>query len=138
MNRICCLHKVYEYKSLIFRAMKDPYNRNMFVTSVAEIVVDSTAANRALLVGQIEKDKRTLGILNQFQVNMDDVINICAETFYKKGLLEDAVQMYDLADNQEEVLNLMCILLAQVVSQKGAPGSLRCRLQAKATEISLR
>ena len=46
--------------------------------------------------------------------------------------------MYDLAGNHEKVLSVMCMLLAQVVSQKDTPGSLRSRLQIVATEISLR
>lgn len=118
--------------------MKDPYDRNMFAASAAEMVVDASPANRVLLVGKLDKDRRLPGILDQFQINTDDVINICAETLYKKGLLEDAVMMYDLARNHEKVLSLMCTLLTQVVSQKGPPGSLRARLQIAAVDISIR
>jgi nuclear pore complex protein Nup93 len=118
--------------------MKDPYERNMFAASVAEMVVESSVANRTLLVGKIDKDRRLPGIIDQFQINTDDVINISGETLYRKGLLEDAVMMYDLSGNHEKVLSLMCVLLAQIVSQKNTPGSLRSRLQATATEISLR
>lgn len=118
--------------------MKDPYDRNMFAASAAEMVVDASPSNRILLVGKIDKDQRLPGILDQFQINTEDVINICAETLNRKGLLEDAVTMYDLAGNHEKVLSLMCSLLAQVVSQKGTPGSLRSRLQTTANDISLR
>ncbi|XP_058792839.1 nuclear pore complex protein Nup93-like [Phymastichus coffea] len=122
----------------LLRCMKDPYDRNMFAASAAEMVVELSPDNRTLLVGKIDKDRRLPGLLDQFQVNTDDVISICAETLYKKGLLEDAVMMYDLAGNHEKVLNLMCVLLAQIVSQKNTSGSLRSRLQTVATEISLR
>ncbi|KAL2718929.1 nuclear pore complex protein Nup93-like [Vespula squamosa] len=122
----------------LLRCMKDPYDRNMFAASAAGMVVDASPANRDILVGKIEKDRRLPGILDQFQVNTDDVINICAETLYRKGLLEDAVTMYDLAGTHEKVLSLMCTLLAQVVSQKGTPGSLRSRLQTTANDISSR
>lgn len=118
--------------------MKDPYERNMFAAFAAEMVVNATPANRVLLVGKLEKDRRLPGILDQFQINTDDVINICADMLYRKGLLEDAVTMYDLAGNQEKVLSLMCTLLTQVVSQRGIPGSLRTRLQATAMDISTR
>lgn len=118
--------------------MKDPYDRNMFAASAAEMVVDASPANRVLLAGKLDKDRRLPGILDQFQINTDDVINICAETLYRKGLLEDAVMMYDLARNHEKVLSLMCTLLTQVVSQKGPPGSLRARLQVAAVDISIR
>jgi len=118
--------------------MKDPYDRNMFAASAAEMVVDASPANRVLLVGKLDKDRRVPGILDQFQINTEDVINICAETLYRKGLLEDAVMMYDLAGNQEKVLSLMCTLLTQVVSQRGSPGSFRARLQATAVDISTR
>ncbi|KAL6261107.1 hypothetical protein P5V15_008637 [Pogonomyrmex californicus] len=122
----------------LLRCMKDPYDRNMFAASAAEMVVDASPANRVLLVGKLDKDRRLPGILDQFQINTDDVINICAETLYRKGLLEDAVMMYDLARNHEKVLSLMCTLLTQVVSQRGPPGSLRARLQATAMNISAR
>ncbi|XP_012524489.1 nuclear pore complex protein Nup93 [Monomorium pharaonis] len=122
----------------LLRCMKDPYDRNMFAASAAEMVVDASPANRILLVGKLDKDRRLPGILDQFQINTDDVINICAETLYRKGLLEDAVMMYDLARNHEKVLSLMCTLLTQVVSQKGPPGSLRARLQVTAMDISTR
>lgn len=116
--------------------MKDPYDRNMFAASAAEMVVDASPANRILLVGKLDKNRRLPGILDQFQINTDDVINICAETLYRKGLLEDAVMMYDLARNHEKVLSLMCTLLTQAVSQRGPPGSLRARLQVTAMDIS--
>lgn len=122
----------------LLRSMKDPHERNMFAASAAEMVVDSSPSNRALLVGKIDKDRRLPGLLDQFQINTDDIVNICAETLNRKGLLEDAVQMYDLAGNHEKVLSLMCTLLAQVVSQKSAAGSLRSRLHLLATDISSR
>lgn len=118
--------------------MRDPYDRNMFAASTAEMVVDSSPANRIQLVGRIDKDRWVPGVLDQFQINTEDVINISADTLYKKGLLEDAVKMYDLAGNHEKVLTLMCTLLAQVVSQNDSPGSLRSRLQATANELSTR
>lgn len=127
-----------KFIAFIARCMKDPHERNMFAASAAEMVVESSPANRTLLVGKIDKDRRLPGILDQFQINTEDVVNISAETFYRKGLLEDAVTMYDLAGNQEKVLGLMCVLLAQVVSQKMSPDSLRSRLQVTANEISQR
>ncbi|KAI4502766.1 hypothetical protein M0802_001810 [Mischocyttarus mexicanus] len=122
----------------LLRCMKDPYERNMFAASAAGMVVDASPENRGVLVGKIDKDRRLPGILDQFQVNTDDVINICAETLYRKGLLEDAITMYDIAGTHEKVLSLMCTLLAQVVSERGTPGSLRTRLQATANDITSR
>ncbi|KOC66137.1 Nuclear pore complex protein Nup93 [Habropoda laboriosa] len=128
-----CLHYLF-----LLRWMKDPHDRNMFAASAAEMVVDASLANRIQLVGKIEKDRWVPGILDQFQINTEDVINISADTLYRKGLLEDAIMMYDLAGNHEKVLSLMCTLLAQVVSQTVSQGSLRSRLQVTATEISTR
>ncbi|XP_015127449.1 nuclear pore complex protein Nup93 [Diachasma alloeum] len=122
----------------LLRSMKDPHGRNMFAASAAEMAVEASPQNRALLVGKIDKDRRLPGVLDQFHINTDDVINICAETLYRKGLLEDSVTMYDLAGNHEKVLEIMCTLLAQVVSQRNVQGSLRSRLQTIATDISLR
>lgn len=118
--------------------MKDPYERNMFAASTAEMVVSATPANRVLLIGKIDKDRRLPGMLDQLHINTDDVINIAADTMYKKGVLEDAVTMYDLAGNHEKVLSIMCMLLAQVVSQKGEANSLRSRLHETATDMSIR
>ena len=128
-----CLHYLF-----LLRSMKDPHDRNMFVASTAEMVVDSSPANRIQLVGKIDKDRWIPGILDQFQINMEDVVNISADTLYKKGLLEDAIAMYDIAGNHEKVLSLMCTLLAQVVSQTSSPDSLRPRLQLAANKISER
>ncbi|CAL7944031.1 unnamed protein product [Xylocopa violacea] len=128
-----CLHYLF-----LLRSMRDPYDRNMFAASTAEMVVDASPANRIQLVGKIDKDRWVPGILDQFQINTEDVINISADTLYKKGLLEDAATMYDLAGNHEKVLSIMCTLLTQVVSQTASPGSLRSRLQVTANEISTR
>lgn len=118
--------------------MKDPHDRNMFAASAAEMVVDTSPAVRTQLIGKIVDDRWIPGILDQFQINTEDVINISADTLYRKGLLEDAVTVYDLARNHEKVLSLMCTLLAQVVNQRTSPGSLRSRLQVTATDISKR
>ncbi|KAG6798255.1 nuclear pore complex protein Nup93 [Apis mellifera caucasica] len=126
-----CLHYLF-----LLRSMRDPYDRNMFAVSTAEMVVDASPTVRAQLVGKIEKDRWIPGILDRFQINVEDVVNISADTLYRKGLLEDAVIMYDLAGNHEKVLSLMCTLLAQVVNQRASPGSFRSRLQVTATEIS--
>ncbi|XP_053982478.1 nuclear pore complex protein Nup93-like [Hylaeus volcanicus] len=128
-----CLHYLF-----LLRSMKDPYDRNMFAVSAAEMVVDASPANKVQLVGKIDKNRWVPGILDQFQIDTEDVVNISADTLYRKGLLEDAVTMYDLAGNHERVLSLMCILLAQVVSQRDSPGSLRSRLQTTANELSTR
>ncbi|XP_051169702.1 nuclear pore complex protein Nup93-like [Leptopilina boulardi] len=122
----------------LLRCMKDPYERNMFAASTAEMVVSATPANRVLLIGKIDKDRRLPGMLDQLHINTDDVINIAADTMYKKGVLEDAVTMYDLAGNHEKVLSIMCMLLAQVVSQKAEVNSLRSRLHEAATDMSIR
>lgn len=118
--------------------MKDPHDRNMFAASAAEMVVEASPANKSLLVGKIHKDLWVPGILDLFQINTQDVVNISADTLYRKGLLEDAVTMYDIAGNHEKVLSLMCTLLAQVVSQKASPGSLRSRLQVTTNELNAR
>ncbi|CAK9828479.1 Nuclear pore complex protein Nup93 [Anthophora retusa] len=101
-----CLHYLF-----LLRSMKDPHGRNMFAASAAEMVVDASPANRTQLVGKIEKDRWVPGVLDQFQINTEDVINISADTLYRK---------------------------AQVVSQRVSAGSLRSRLQVTATEISTR
>ncbi|KZC06930.1 PREDICTED: nuclear pore complex protein Nup93-like [Dufourea novaeangliae] len=126
-----CLHYLF-----LLRNMKDPHDRNMFAASTAEMVVDASLANRTQLVGKIDKDRWIPGVLDQFQINTQDVINISADTLYRKGLLEDAVTMYDLAGNHEKVLSLLCTLLAQVVSQNSS--ALRSRLQLTSTDISTR
>ncbi|KAL7302140.1 hypothetical protein TKK_0005363 [Trichogramma kaykai] len=122
----------------LLRSMKDPYDRNMFAASVAEMVVESPVNNRSLLVGKLDKDRRLPGLVDQFQINTEDIINISAETLYKRGILEDAIMMYDLAGNHEKVLSLICVLLAQIVSQRTSPGSLRSRLQVLSADISSR
>ncbi|OWR51024.1 nuclear pore complex protein Nup93, partial [Danaus plexippus plexippus] len=58
-----------------------------------------------------------------------------AEQLVNKGLFEDAIIVYDIAGNLEKVLELFCVLLAQVVSSGGA---LRERLRSLSEHVSRR
>lgn len=115
-------------------------NKNLFMVCVSDLAQETRAYEH--LFGKIlQNGLRSLGIVDQFvNTNMctESLCELIARELNKKGLYEDAIKMFDLADNQEEVLSLLSVLLAQVVNQPSKPGSQRERLQSLAHDINAR
>lgn len=81
------------------RHLVDPEGRNLFLSCITDLVVENL--NYELIFGKVQLSGiRSRGLIDQF----DSVINIqatcsgIAEEFVKKGLFEDAIKMYDLAE----------------------------------------
>lgn len=115
-------------------------NKNLFMVCISDLAQETRAYD--LLFGKIlPNGLRSQGIVDQFvTTNMctESLCEMIARELNKKGLYEDAIKLYDLADNQEEVLSLLSVLLAQVVNQPSKPGSQRERLQSLAQDITTR
>lgn len=60
------------------------------------------------------------------------------EELVKKGMFEDAIKLFDIAEDHEQALRYISILLSQVVHQPSKTGSLRERLQSLSHEFSKR
>lgn len=119
----------------------------------------------------LENNTRSRGLIDQFESIDIDVRKCCemvADELVKKGLFEDAVKLYDLAEvrlpsnfskklsvlsidlvltvfcvnnfeqNEQQCLHYLSVLLSPVVHQVSKKGSLRERLYVKALEYSKR
>ncbi|XP_052747176.1 nuclear pore complex protein Nup93-1 [Bicyclus anynana] len=123
------------------RNLKDPSGKNLFMCFCTDLALESRDYD--LLFGRMDPSTgvRSAGLLDQFNnPNIDSkVIALnAAEQLVNKGLFEDAIIVYDIAGNLEKVLELFCVLLAQVVSAGGEAGGLRARLAALAEHVSRR
>uniref|UniRef100_S4PXX0 Nuclear pore protein n=1 Tax=Pararge aegeria TaxID=116150 RepID=S4PXX0_9NEOP len=123
------------------RNLKDPSGKNLFMCCCTDLALESRDYD--LLFGRMEASTglRTSGLLDQFNnphIDSKVIALNAAEQLVNKGLFEDAIIVYDIAGNLEKVLELFCVLLAQVVSAGGEAGGLRARLSALAEHVSRR
>lgn len=134
-NPLEALHYYFSLRNLLAQT-----NQNLFMVCISDLAQETRAYD--LLFGKMQPNGiRTIGLVDQFIGSGMSTENLCemvAQELHKKGLYEDAVKLYDLADNQEEVLILMSVLLSQVVNQELRPGSQRERLGHLAQEYTTR
>ncbi|KPJ12259.1 Nuclear pore complex protein Nup93 [Papilio machaon] len=144
------------------RNLKDPSGKNLFMCCCTDLALESR--DYELLFGKMDPVTGLCspGLLDEFNnphidskvialnvaeqlVNkglFEDAITVIAlnvaEQLVNKGLFEDAITVYDIAGNIEKVLELFCVLLAQVVNSGGGAGGLRERLSLLADHVSQR
>lgn len=121
------------------REMKGGRSENLFMSCVGELVLESREFD--LLLGQLMPDgTRTPGLVDKFGglVDTGAIIELVARDSEERGLLEDAVRLYDLASKHSRVVGLLNTLLAQVISSPATPESRRDRLQRQAVGIAKR
>jgi nuclear pore complex protein Nup93 len=90
------------------RHLTDSDSRNLFLTCVTDLVVENL--NYELIFGKMQLSGiRTKGLIDQFDavVNIQAACNSIADEFVKKGLFEDAIKMYDLADVRKLLIFLL-------------------------------
>ncbi|CAG9807920.1 unnamed protein product [Chironomus riparius] len=121
------------------RHLTDSNGKNLFLSCVTDLVVENL--NYELIFGKMQPSGiRSRAFIDQFDnvINIQSACNGIADEFVKKGLFEDAIKMYDLAENPEQTLRYIITLLSQVVHQQTKPGSMKERLQTISLEISER
>ena len=121
------------------REMKGGRSENLFLSCVAELVLESRQFE--LLLGSLMPDgSRTPGLVDKFGglVEAGTIIELVARDSEERGLLEDAVMLYDLANKHCKVVGLLNTLLAQVISSPATPESRRDRLQRQAVAVAKR
>eukprot|EP00090_Calanus_glacialis_P035065 TRINITY_DN59943_c0_g1_i1.p1 TRINITY_DN59943_c0_g1~~TRINITY_DN59943_c0_g1_i1.p1 ORF type:complete len:802 (-),score=330.13 TRINITY_DN59943_c0_g1_i1:97-2502(-) len=121
------------------RGMKGGRSENLFMSCVGELVLESREFD--LLLGQLMPDgTRAPGLVDKFGglVDTGTIIELVARDSEERGLLEDAVRLYDLASKHARVVSLLNTLLAQVISSPATPESRRDRLQRQAVGIAKR
>jgi len=121
------------------REMKGGRSETLFMSCVGELVLESREFD--LLLGQLMPDgSRTPGLVDKFGdlVDTGKIIEFVAADSEERGLLEDAVQLYDLAKKHAKVVDLLNKLLSQVISAPPISESNRERLQRQAVNIARR
>ncbi|KAK4879895.1 hypothetical protein RN001_008041 [Aquatica leii] len=112
----------------------------MFITCIIDLAMETRQYE--MLFGKIQRSGlRSIGYLDQFMSNdmkIEDVAAAVGRALVQKGLFEDAIDLFDLANNHEEVLKLFCTLLPQIVALQSTEASLRQRLPVKVNEIASR
>ncbi|XP_060518052.1 nuclear pore complex protein Nup93 [Cylas formicarius] len=108
--------------------------QNLFKVCVADLAIETKQYEKIL--GRVQSNGiRIKGLIDQFtdnNVTADSVAQLIGDNLVKKGLCEEAINVYDIANNQEEILNYLCSMLSQVVHLENEEGTLRGRLQEKA------
>eukprot|EP00088_Acartia_fossae_P030106 TRINITY_DN31070_c0_g1_i1.p1 TRINITY_DN31070_c0_g1~~TRINITY_DN31070_c0_g1_i1.p1 ORF type:complete len:556 (-),score=108.67 TRINITY_DN31070_c0_g1_i1:128-1717(-) len=121
------------------REMKGGKSDNLFMSCVGELVLESREFD--LLLGQLMSDgSRTPGLVDKFGdlVDTGKIIEFVASDSEERGLLEDAVQLYDLAKKYNKVVQLLNKLLSQVISSPPIAESVRERVRKQAINIARR
>jgi len=109
------------------------------MSCVGELVLESREFD-LLLVQLMPDGSRTTGLVDNFGdlVDTGKIIEFVAADSEERGLLEDAVQLYDLAKKHAKVVDLLNKLLSQVISAPPVAESNRDRLQRQAVNIARR
>ena len=121
------------------RNMKGGHGDNLFMSCVGELVLESREFD--LLLGTLMTDgSRAPGLVDKFGGLVDtvDIIDMVARDSEERGMLEDAVKLYDLASKHAKVVSLLNTLLAQVIALPATPESRRDRIQRQAVTIAKR
>lgn len=106
-------HQALHYCFLL-RELKTTAGEDVFLNCISELALNSREFD--LLLGKLAEDgTRTPGIVDTFNVDVQEVTELVARDSERKGLHEDAIRLYDLAKNHEKVITLLNKLLAQVV-----------------------
>jgi len=118
-------------------------NGNLFTSCVSELVLESREFD--LLLGRILEDgSKAPGLIDKFGGSGEDhqvsqkIVSIVAQDSESRGMFEDSIRLYDLANNHEKVIELLNKLLAQVISEPSVAESRRDRLQRQAVEVARR
>ena len=110
---------------------------DLFSSCVSELVRETREFE--LLLGALGRDgSRKPGVLDKFQADTRGIIEAVARDTEDKGMLEDAVKLYDLAGKHERVLELLNKLLSQVASQPPSASGAKDRYQGLALGVAQR
>lgn len=130
---LTCINEALHYFFLL-RNYNDSEGHSLFKVCVSDLAIETKEYERIL--GTVQRNGiRTKGLLDQFtnaNITAEMVAQMIAGNLEKKGLFEEAIELYDIANMQEEVLRLMCGMLSRVAHLENEAGSLRNRLQEKA------
>lgn len=112
---------------------------NYFALYISELALETREFE--VLFGRLEKNAvRKPGIVDKFtnDEEANSIISLVAEEIENKGLIEEAVKLYDLCKQHQRVLELCNKLTSIVVTEINVPNSNRDRLKNMVMSIALR
>lgn len=119
------------------RDFKNGQGDNLLTSCISELVLETKEFD--MLLGQLLSDgTRRPGAIDKFQADTQKIIEQVAQDTEVKGQFEDAVKLYDLAQDHNKVVELLNRLLSQVLSQAQNPQSNRDRIKQMALSVAER
>ena len=112
---------------------------NYFSQYVIELALETREFE--VLFGRLEKNAvRRQGLIDKFigEEEAASIIELVAHEMDNKGLVEEAIQLYDLSKQHQLVLELCNKLISQVVTEVNVPNSNRDRLKTMVCTIASR
>jgi nuclear pore complex protein Nup93 len=112
---------------------------NFFAQYIGELALETREFE--LLFGKLEKNAvRRQGYVDKFTNENEtaEIIELVANEIETKGLIEEAIKLYDLCKKHQHVLELCNKLISQVVTEVNVSNSNRDRLKTLATSIAVR
>lgn len=117
--------------------LTDTDGRNLFLVAICDLAIECREYD--LIFGRMQENGiPSQGLINQFSSVQIDVRVACemvAGDLLKRGMIDDAIKMFDLAGNREQSLHHTSVLLSQVVHQPRQRGSLRERIEQLAGQL---
>lgn len=110
-----------------------------FAQFVTELALETREFE--LLFGRLEKNAiRRPGIVDKFidESETQEIISLVAEDIENKGLVEEAIKLFDLCKEHQRVLELCNKLVSQIVTDVNTPNSNRDRLKSMVFSIAMR
>ena len=114
-------------------------NISYFAQYVIELALETREFE--LLFGRLEKNAvRRPGVVDRFigESETQYIISLVAEDIENKGLVEEAIKLYDLCKEHHRVLELCNKLVSQIVTDINTPNSNRDRLKSMVFSIAMR
>lgn len=124
------------YYYYLLRNCTTPTRDNLFVTYVSELVRETRDFDN--LLGYINDFGRIRGVIDRFNLDVDDIVSKVAEDCENHGQYEDAVKLYDSTSRYGKVLEILIKLLSEVLPGRKSDKSERDKLENLALKIANR
>ncbi|XP_023022838.2 nuclear pore complex protein Nup93 [Leptinotarsa decemlineata] len=122
------------------RYYNDSEGHNLFKISTVYLAIETKQYE--MILGKVQRNGiRTKGLIDQFtgaNITAESIAQLIGERLVKKGLYEEAIEVFNIANNQEEVIKIVCSILSQVAHMESEPDSLRNKMHEKAVEFAER
>lgn len=124
------------YYYYLLRNCTTPTRENLFAIHVSELVRQTRDFDN--LLGYISDFGRVRGVIDRFNLDVDDIVSKVAEDCENSGQYEDAVRLYDLTFRYSKVLEILVKLLSEVLPGRRSEKSERDQLENLALRIANR